>query len=202
MRKAWIVGMVAMAALVAVELQAQPPIGPGGMWDHFSSRFDENQDGQVTRDEFERNVDRFAMLDRNGDGVLTEDDFQGGPERHGGMIARMADADRNREVTPDEWQTFLAAVDPDGDGVIRDEELEAFFASRRPADAPTPPVQDRKPPREGWLDRDEDGVLEIDDLNAIFAELDANGDQTLASDELPRFPGRGHRGSRGKRGGF
>ncbi|MCP4656380.1 MAG: hypothetical protein GY856_13285 [bacterium] len=169
------------------------------MWEHVSGRFDENQDGQVTRDEFERGQDRFAQLDRNADGVLTEDDFQGGAGRHGGMIARLADADRNREVTPDEWQELIAAIDPDGDGVITDEELAAFFESRRPADAP-PPAHDRKPPMGGRLDRNEDGVLGTDDLNEIFAELDTNGDQTLQSDELPP-PGRGHRGSRGKHGG-
>lgn len=200
MRKAWIVGMVVIAVLVVVELQAQPPMGPGGMWEHFSIRFDENQDGQVTRDEFERGEDRFAKLDRNADGVLTEDDFQGGIGRHGGMLARLADGDRNGEVTPDEWQEFLAAIDPDGDGVISDEERVAFFDSRRPADAPTR-GHDRKPPMGGGLDWDEDGVLETDDLNKLFAELDTNGDQTLQSDELPQFPGRGHRGSRGKHGG-
>ncbi len=200
MKKAWIVGTVVIAALVVVGLEAQPPMREGGMWEHVSGRFDENQDGQVTRDEFERGQDRFAQLDRNSDGVLTEDDFQGGMRRHGAMAARLADADRNREVTPAEWQELLAAVDPDGDGVITDEELAAFFESRRPADAP-PPRHDRKPSMGGRLDADEDGVLEIDDLNEIFAELDANGDQTLQSDELP--PPRGHRGSRGKhRGGF
>ncbi|MCP4658864.1 MAG: hypothetical protein GY856_25920, partial [bacterium] len=67
MKKAWIVGTVVIAALVVVGLEAQPPMRAGGMWEHVSGRFDENQDGQVTRDEFERGQDRFAQLDRNAD---------------------------------------------------------------------------------------------------------------------------------------
>jgi len=199
MRKTWIVGLVAVAALVAVTLPAEPP--EGGMWEHFSRRFDENQDGQVTQEEFDRVANRFSRLDRNGDGVLTEDDFQGGAPHHGAMIVRLADADRNHEVSADEWQQFLAELDADADGVITDDELVAFFESRRPADAPRP-HREHKPRAGNLLDQDGDGVLETADLDAIFAELDANGDQTLQSDEMPGFPGKGHHGfHRGFHGG-
>lgn len=198
MRKTWMVGLVVVAAVVAVALPAQPP--EGGMWEHFSRRFDENQDGQVTQEEFDRVANRFSRFDRNDDGVLTEDDFQGGPPRHGAMIVRLADADRNHEVSADEWQQFLAELDADADGVITDDERVAFFESHRPAHAPRP-HREHKPRSGNLLDHDGDGVLETADLEAIFAELDANGDQTLQSDEMPRFPGRGRRGLRGG-GGF
>jgi Ca2+-binding EF-hand superfamily protein len=198
MRKGWIVGLVGVLAVLTFGYSAQPPgLGAGGSgWERFSAKFDENQDGQVTREEFERLADPFGQLDRNDDGVLTEEDFPGrGCFRAamGHRIVVVADANRDGEVTADEWQELLAGLDPDGDGVITDDELAAYFADRRPEGRGR---GHGRGPLAQCLDQDGDGELETADLDAIFAELDANGDGTLQSDERPAGRGRGfrHRG--------
>jgi Ca2+-binding EF-hand superfamily protein len=101
------------------------------------------------------------------------------------LLAAAADADRSRDVTADEWAAFLATVDADGNGIV---DLDALRAA-----LPAPPVA----PPEGvdvsailvrLFDADRDGTVEIDDLNALFASLDRNGDGALNSDDLPPPP--------------
>ena len=53
---------------------------------HFMQHFDLNNDGKVTRAEFDQvNADRFNKMDKNGDGVISADELaqfhQDGPPR-------------------------------------------------------------------------------------------------------------------------
>ncbi len=177
--------------------------------------FDADQDGVVSRAEFDQGADTvFSELDQDADGTLSSDElprFRG--PRHGrgpGMgrgpmagIARAADGDADGEVTSDEWQAFLGSLNPDADGAISEDDLRAVM--------PPPAARGGDRGARGYgqgargrghgpcsgglsrmLDRDGDSVLEIDDLNAVFSELDQDGDGSLAADELPQF--RGHRG--------
>ncbi len=196
---------------------AQEPEARGS---HFlgglAADLDTDGDGVISREEFDRGTDVFfTELDQNGDGALSEDElprFRGprhgrgpgmghpgmgrpgmGRGAFGGMLlARGADDDGDGAVTSEEWQGFLDALEPAEDGTVTEDGLRAVL--------PAPPG--RAAPEGGrgpgghpgrltrLLDRDGDAVLEIDDLNAVFAELDQDGDGALGEDELPRFRGR------------
>ena len=184
--------------------------GPGLQAGIFGD-FDTDQDGVISREEFDRGVDTlFTELDQDGDSTLSKDElprFRGprhgyrhGMRRHPGkgpmagmLVARAADADDDGEVASEEWQTFLDSLEVDADGAISEDSLRAML--------PRPPGMrqapgDRRGPGSGhlsrMLDRDGDSVLDIDDLNAAFTELDQDGDGALQAEELPHF--RGHRG--------
>ncbi|MCG8456759.1 MAG: EF-hand domain-containing protein [Holophagales bacterium] len=192
-------------------------------WQHFSQRHDSDSDGVVSREEFQaaenRHADhRFDRLDSDGDGQLTETDFESfrgrGPHHrfHGrfpggmGHVLFGMDADRSGDVSFQEWQDFLVALDPDGDGTVSREELETYTASRA-EELRLPRNRERAgsalDPYEMLtrrVDQDDDGVLETSDLEAAYNQLDTDGDGALASSELPHFRHRaGHRA--GFRGG-
>ena len=201
-----------------------PRRGPGGNpWEHISERFDTNGDAVVTLDEFQsedarRSAERFEHMDRNDDGQLTAADFEGLERRRHrarfgasmvlGPMLMGIDTDSNREVSAEEWQSFLVAIDADGDGTIAREEIEAHGQAQRelrglperpalPEDAP-----DMLAKMMEHADRDGNGTLETSDLQTTFDELDANDDGQLGADELPRFRHRGERSSRGAERGF
>lgn len=180
-------------------------------WEGFSARHDVDGDGAVTRDELAATDPRFDTLDQDGDGVVTESDFDALRERArtsaAGRALRLADSDRDGVVSAGEWQGFLAAVDPDGDGLFEPADLRALAAERGGPGGRRFSRGHGGPPRgmgrhggglASALDCDQDGELEIADLDALFRELDADGDGALQEGELPapRFRGRG-RGPRG-----
>lgn len=174
---------------------------------------DQNGNGIVEVDDF-RQI--FSQLDADGNGEITAEEMpkrrsrqrvegksrqsrrgggpgMGGPgrgPRGGAMIAFHSDADQNGEVTNAEWQGFVAGIDDDGSGEISADEWAAALPGRG----------DREPPPEHFerltshLDRNDNGILETVDLDAIFDELDADASGTLETGELPR---RRHRGRRG-----
>lgn len=208
-----------LLVLPSTVLAQGPDDGPrghfrGNHWEHFSERFDTNDDGAVSREEFQREDDRFERMDRNDDGQLTAEDFEGLERRrarfrgHGpgfGAMLHGADADQNREVSAEEWQSFLVALDADGNGAIAAEEIQAHGEAQRelrglPA-RPEPPAgaPDLLALAMERADKDGDGTLETSDLQTIFDDLDANDDGNLDADELPRFRHRGPRGA--ERGG-
>ena len=215
----------ALAAIVAAAEADEAP--GAGFFERLVAELDADGDGVITREEFDQGTSRFPRLDSNEDGVLTEEDFADGPPfgwhrgggrgggpkfggpRFGGpgprgprgsmLLSHVADPDRDGMVAAHEWQALLDALDEDADGVVSLDSLEAVL--------PEPPDRGHRGRGPGGmdrgsmlsivLDRDGDDVLEISDLEEIFAELDANGDGALEADELPRFR---HRG-RGPRGG-
>lgn len=189
----------------AAAAQARPsdPGAPPGppTWERFAGRHDLDGDGQVSADEFGRSDLRFRELDADGDGLVVRDDFEQalaeGRRRAGAGFLRLADGDRDGEVTAGEWADFVGEIDADGNGVVREDEL------------PAPPRQGRHriaPPEGGFgpgpfgpdperllglLDTDGNGVLEVTDLEAAFATADRNGDGALTGDEVPEPRGFG-----------
>ena len=183
------------------------------IWERISQRYDQNQDGQVTADEVA--ADRFSRMDRNGDGVVTEADFEDFEGRfgrkgrrgpgHRGMakIAVAADADRDGKVTQAEWSTFVGGIDADGDGLLTEEELTAHREAHRKAkgiESSEGLGKEQRRHKRVFMDTDEDGQLETEDLIAVFSKLDRNGDGELSEADRPVRDGkrarhrfRGHR---------
>ena len=170
---------------------------------------DLDQDGQISRVEFDQWADElFTKLDANGDQVISEDEKpQRGPRgrfgRHGNpeamagrVFVKVADDNADGTLDDGEFQVFLAGLETDADGALTEAALETLLPPR--------------PGREGFdgeapeglrtriagrlFDTDDDGAVTVDELNGIFANLDANADGSLTEDELPSFGRRGHRG--------
>ncbi len=186
------------------------------IWQRISERHDQNQDGQVTADEVP--ADRFSRMDRNGDGVVTAadfEDFEGragrkgrqGPGHRGKGMAKVvaaADADQDGKVTQAEWSTFVGGIDADGDGLLTEDELTAHREAHRKAMGKERPEglerQHARRHTRVFMDTDEDGQLETEDLLAVFSKLDRNGDGELSEADRPvrhgkraRHRFRGHR---------
>jgi len=204
MRTKIILTTTLLAALLAVVAAAQPWHRGGGVpWETLAADYDQNQDGRITLEEFGGAQGTFAHFDHDGDGVLTEDDFGGRVRMRrffGGFIVRAADADDDGAVTTAEWQTFLGVLDADADGVVSEDEIHAVIhppegpRGERPRGPRAGGPRGDGPGAEGThpLDRDGDGIVEVEDFNLIFATLDADGDGTVAADELPMPPHRRH----------
>lgn len=206
---AFLLFVLTVTVLAPTAASAQEPRERGPrLLGHLAADLDADQDGAVSREEFDLGADAiFAELDRDGDGTLSADElprFRGPRRGHGpGMgrgpmagviLARAADGDRDGEVAIDEWQTFLDSLEVEADGAIVEDSLRAALP-RPPGmkEAPTPGRDRRFGQLALMLDRDGDSVLTTSDLNAVFAELDQDGDGALGAQELPRF--RGRRGS-------
>lgn len=58
-------------------LQEERPEQPADPWEYYREKYDEDDDGEVSRKEYGRPRTYFDQLDRNGDGVLTVADFKG-----------------------------------------------------------------------------------------------------------------------------
>ncbi|MCA9320972.1 MAG: hypothetical protein KDB53_09570 [Planctomycetes bacterium] len=107
------------------------------------------------------------------------------PERMAGFLApsviRLADKDADGAVAKDEWTGFLSSVKADDTHV---DLAKIETAMTRAA-----------------LDVDNNGKLEIADLDAAFKQLDGNADGKLATDELNPTPFGGRGQGRRPRGG-
>jgi len=164
-------------------------------------RHDLNGDGQITYEEFAESFkEHFDNMDQNGDGVITEVDVKALHEERlagrsqrmashiGGMFAYHADSDGSGDVTQEEWTTFVNGLETDENGTV-----DLSSIARRPMGTPR---GDRAARHLVMLDRNENGQVDIEDLNLLFTELDADGSGALEQGELgSRGHGRGkHRG--------
>ena len=50
--------------------------GAASVWKYLTEKYDKNDDGRITKDEYDRSADTFSRLDRDRDGVLTRQDWQ------------------------------------------------------------------------------------------------------------------------------
>lgn len=97
-------------------------------------------------------------------------------------VVRLADADKNGEVSGAEWELFLAAVKTDTEGTSDVAKIKGIWVM-------------------ATFDKDGDKALKTDDLTKIFAGFDKDGDKALSKAELaPQQGGRGAAGGQG--GGF
>ncbi|MCV2881391.1 EF-hand domain-containing protein [Actibacterium sp. XHP0104] len=140
------------AAVTALPAMASGPKG-GQMGAMMMQRFDADNDGKITREEFLTPMqDRFAASDSDGDGVLSAEELasarpmgmQGGDMEceRGERMGRGYDDDDDdygrkhmkhmrdhARMTPedraDRAQRMIAMMDADGDGALSAEELSA-----------------------------------------------------------------------------
>ncbi|MEL7058441.1 MAG: hypothetical protein AAGN46_00285 [Acidobacteriota bacterium] len=109
------------------------------------------------------------------------------PER-GAFLFRLADRDRDREVTREEWDNVLADLDANDDGQIERDEIETLVNARREEAG-------RRGGR-GFGRRGGDDApsrFEVAMLSEAFDRFDSDGDGVVTGDELPRPPRRGNR---------
>ncbi|MCW5699452.1 MAG: EF-hand domain-containing protein [Rhodospirillales bacterium] len=109
------------------------PGGPGGPGARMMEQFDTDEDGTITREEFDAaHMDRFTTADANGDGEVTFEEFKAAAdarraERMERMFKRL-DTDGNGIVTTAETDVFherrFERLDKNGDGVITDDDLQ------------------------------------------------------------------------------
>ena len=94
----------------------------------------------------------------------------------GAVLVAAADADRDGQVTQEEWGAFRKQLGADATGTVSGDLVKAFLLR-------------------GTFDRDGDGKLGKKDLQALFAVWDANGDGSIGKDEWGGS-------ARGRRGGY
>ena len=125
------------------------------------------------------------------------------------MLVRAADENEDGAVTKPEWRGFLESLNASEDGVIDSDGLARLRPSGRGGRGGGGGRGGRggSGRMAGMLDKDEDGKVEVEDLEALFADMDKNDDGELRGDEVPQGGfggfggGRGERGGRGGRGG-
>ena len=93
--------------------------------------FDQNQDGNISRDEYPGFDEAFARLDADGDGAITATEVQNSFTRKrkaGGNFISRFDADKDGKVSEDEFPRSaeqFARLDTNGDGYITEDEAPA-----------------------------------------------------------------------------
>lgn len=177
-------GVVRLETLIGALPEAERPRGAGPSAGR--RRLDRDDSAAVEPHELD---ELFATLDGNGDGTIERSELEPPAdlvERQRGRgslataIVRKADADADRRVTAEEWQTaVVAATDPE-DGTVQ---LGAFLGADL-AEREARRVQRRDQVLMGRFDRDANGSVELDDLRELFTKMDENGDGQLAAEEL------------------
>jgi len=94
--------------------------GPGG----FIERFDANDDGKVSKDEFPR-ADIFDQFDANGDGFIDKDEAPTGPPGGGRGRPQMQGGEQGQGRVGDQPGPggFMGMFDKDEDGKVTKEEF-------------------------------------------------------------------------------
>jgi Ca2+-binding EF-hand superfamily protein len=192
-------GFVALAGAAGFALAQQGGNAPEQGRSFGVFRADANNDGTVTRAEFDANRStRFDALDANDDGQLTREEMRAGRgergergHRRGGRHGRgmeRADANNDGNITREEFLAgptqMFARLDANSDGVIT--------ATERPQ------RRERGEGREGrrQLDGNNDGQISQSEFAAMgasrFDRLDANEDGRVTREEAEASRGRHH----------
>lgn len=189
--------------------------GPGGhdmaeVWDHLAAQYDKNKDGRITRDEYPRGEEKFAVWDSNGDGSITKADLEsrGNPGSRGnrrnnpgnrGNPGNRANRDGRSPGGPDFLLGRLVAraADHDQDGRVTRKEWLAFVDRLDCDEDGTASAAELKLSHRRFemvkaaMDTNRDGRVQVTELAALFARLDRDGSDELAGPELGTNPGRG-----------
>lgn len=153
--------------------------------------FDVDGDGVVTKADLQAIFDKG---DADGDGVVgggpsggagsDGERLRGRDLRCGKALIRAADADESKDVTAEEWTAFLDSFAVDDAGAISLDDLAAVLPAPRGAAADDTEKRDAALLRA--YDRDGDGVITRDDLQAVFDALDRNADGAIDRSDATR----------------
>lgn len=107
--------------------QGSTPMGSGGRQPggNFLTRFDKDNDGRVSKDEFTGPSQFFGMLDRDGDGFVSKGEIPTGAPQGGNLMGRF-DRDGDGQVSKEEFtgpSRIFERLDRDGDGLITKDEI-------------------------------------------------------------------------------
>ena len=197
-------------------------IDPAAHWARLLDHCDANEDGVVSKDEFEGPEHAFTRLDANEDGQITQDEGLAPRQRGTGMQG----AGRGpANIDPAEhWARRLEHCDANEDGVIAKDEFEgpehAFARLDANADGQITEAEGLAPrmrmgqggpqrgnidPEARWqrmlehLDADKSGTISQEEFlgrDQAFARIDANSDGQITQDEAAQM-GQGRRGGGG-----
>jgi Ca2+-binding EF-hand superfamily protein len=112
----------------------------GQGWELFSTAFDADKDGKVTKDELMAKQPAFDRADANHDGMVTEGEYDAMPaaKKHPnlkGWIARY-DADKDQKVSLAEWNEqrvkAFEAADKNKDGAVDKSEFTPALLDKGP----------------------------------------------------------------------
>jgi hypothetical protein len=112
-------------------------------WRWLAGRFDKDGDGAVSRREFAGAAEVFDRLDRNHDGRLTPVDFDWSEKSpvtrqmqtvH--QLFRQADADKDDQLTSEEWQALFRQAARGKPALSREELHALLFPPPPPAPSP------------------------------------------------------------------
>ena len=146
--------------------------GPGGA--PLVEQADTNRDGSIDANEWSA---LFAKLDADKDGKIEASEFPSyhapPPEMLAFVNAHDADSDGDGKFTEAEWQARVAALDKDKDGALSLDELSFRHPLRGEA------FEKGFPPFIATWDTNEDGKLDVNELSALFAAADSDGDGVL-----------------------
>lgn len=131
----------------------QPGNHPGGRRNQDAAarfgkmleKWDANEDGQLSKDEWQGKPDSFGWFDGDGDTFITEQEFVDGmaqmQKRRNPMAEMLAvwDTDADGRVSEDEWAAFFAVADANEDGFISEDELAKALRPPRPEVKPDAP---------------------------------------------------------------
>ena len=150
-------------------------------WEYLKNKYDADDDGRVTQDEYDREHTQFDRLDRSGDGVITAEDFARsgrGNRMQGFRAQRTVSAyfqldEENERLPLAELEEAFDRYDADGDAVIDRDEFDRAAEERRVA----LPGAERMRSMMG----------DADPWDLLMAGTDEDGDGRLASAELVSF---------------
>jgi Ca2+-binding EF-hand superfamily protein len=195
--------MIAGAAIASAQ-DFPPPQGPppgGGQRFQMPSfaELDRNKDKKLSKDELGQMPPQFFdRLDENKDGFIDEEEFNrsrnrmgggGGPRMNmGERFSRMMDADKDSKVTREEFARILQvfdALDKDRSGDLSQEEMNRFFQAMDEVQNQDTGGVDVNAFFDKF-DKDKDGKITPEEMGnaGTFKAMDGNKDNLVTKEEL------------------
>jgi Ca2+-binding EF-hand superfamily protein len=162
------------------------------------AELDKNKDKKISRDEFPSALppQAFDRMDENHDGFIDEEEwnrvrsrFGGGGPRTGESLMKLLDADNDGKVSQSEFAKIVSlfeVLDQNHDGSLSAEELNGFFRAVNEAQTRATGGVNTAGAFEK-MDKNKDGKLTPDEADErMFKALDLNKDGVVTRDEFEK----------------